>query len=76
MNTNDQHINNAKDSTVEFPDHVWDILKSFRTVPTFNPNARTFIIKDVVLKFMSTKVYALRQLYNWFIIEDGIIHSK
>ena len=61
---------------VEFPQDSWDKIKSFRTVSSLDPNARSFIIKDVVLKFLSTKVYGFSCLCNWFIIEDDIIHSK
>ena len=48
LNTNAQNINNAKDSIVEFPDHVWNIIKSFIPEPSFNLNADSFIIKEVV----------------------------
>ena len=61
---------------VEFPQDMWDKIKSFRTISSFNPNDRSLIIKDVVLKIISTKADHFNQLHNWFIIEDDIIHSK
>ena len=61
---------------VEFPEDIWCKIKSFKPVKTFNPNARSFIIKDVVVKFLSTKTYGFNYISNWFIIEDDIIHSK
>ena len=39
VNTNTQHIKNDNDSIVEFPDHVWNTIKSFIPEPFFNLNA-------------------------------------
>jgi hypothetical protein len=61
---------------VEFPEDIWCKIKSFRPVTTYNENTRSVIIKDVVVKFLSTKTYGFNYISNWFIIEDDTIHSK
>ena len=61
---------------VEFPEEVWNEIKLFKPELPINLNAHSFIIKDVVLKFISTKADHFNQLHSWFIIEDDIIHSK
>jgi hypothetical protein len=61
---------------VEFPEEVWNKIKLFKPDLPINLKAHSFIIKDVVLKFISTKADQFNQLHSWFIIEDDIIHSK
>ena len=72
---------------VEFPEDIWCKIKSFRPATTITIidigstllvkpiKTNSFIIKDVVLKFISTK-YCFNSLCNWFIFKDDIIHSK
>jgi hypothetical protein len=75
LNTNAQNINNDKESIVECPDHVWNTIKSFIPEPSFNLDADSFIIKDVVLKFDMTRTdFQHRQ--DWFIFTDDITKSK
>ena len=73
---------------VEFPEDIWCKIKSFRPVTTINIvnigslllvkpiKANSFIIKDVVLKFISTKADCFNILRIWFVFKDDIIHSK
>ena len=61
---------------VEFPEEVWNKIKLFKPELPINLNSHSFIIKDVVLKFISTKADHFNQLHSWFIIEDDIIQSK
>ena len=60
---------------VEFPEEVWNKIKLFKPELPINLNAHSFIIKDVVLKFISTKADCFNILRNWFVFKDDIIHS-
>ena len=67
-------IKNA--NPVEFPEEVWNKIKLFKPELPINLNSHSFIIKDVVLKFISTKADHFNQLHSWFIVESDSIHSK
>ena len=41
---------------VEFLEDIWCKIKSFKTAPYFNLDADSFIIKDVVLEYVSRLV--------------------
>ena len=61
---------------VEFSQDIWDKIKSFRTVSNIILNSKSFIIKDVVLKYIKTEIEYNTTRIDWFSIEDNIIYSK
>ena len=61
---------------VEFPEHIWCKIKSFKTNPYFNLDADSFIIKDVVLEYAVSIGDGYIEQRNVFKFVDDIIHSK
>ena len=70
---------------VEFREDIWCKIKSFRPVTNIILNSKSFIIQDVVLKYMNCDIFKDALLRNssvrtthiyWFSIEDDIIYSK
>ena len=58
---------------VEFSQDIWDEVKSFRTITNIILNSKSFIIKDVVLKYIKTEIEYNTTRIDWFSIEDDII---
>ena len=82
MQTIKQHYNNVNKSSfentnpVELPEDIWNKIELCKPEFPINLNTLSFIIKDVVLKYVKTEIEYNTIRIDWFSIEDDIIYSK